>query len=61
MKVGSIVRWIGYPNHTDAPGPLCLGIVTKVWDVTSPQRVDVFWADGTMGAILYPETLEVIK
>ena len=66
MRVGDLVRWIGFPGasiHPSRSGPTSLGIVIKMW--TSPHnaqddRVDVLWGEGRIGKGLYPQTLEVI-
>ena len=65
MKVGDVVKWIGFPGATMAPkfsGPSTIGIVVEVI-CYRPRglRVSVSWGDGTMGENLYAETLEVIN
>ena len=66
MKVGDLVRWIGFPGasiHPSKSGPTSFGIIVKMW--ISPynaydDRVDVLWSEGKIGKGLYPQTLEVV-
>ena len=65
MKVGDIVRWLGFPGADKRgiriTGPDCSGIILKIHERgTYKFRVDVQWGDGTFGDCLYPETIEVI-
>ena len=49
-------------------GPSCTGIIVRIYsnhedDETAyvgGTRIDVVWADGTLGDMLYPQTVEVI-
>jgi hypothetical protein len=66
MKVGDLVKWIGYPgaSHVEniVTGPLSAGIIVAKhasdWHLF---RYDVAWGDGSWGTLLYEETLEVIS
>ena len=72
MEVGDIVRWTGFPGASSEgvkmTGPSCTGIIVKIYsnqedDETAyvgGTRIDVVWADGTLGDMLYPQTVEVI-
>jgi len=72
VKVGDIVRWIGFPGASPEgvkmTGPSCTGIIVRIYsnhedDETAyvgGTRIDVVWADGTLGDMLYPQTVEVI-
>ena len=53
MKLGDLVKWIGFPGAT-IPIEEKYGIVIKktrdpVLHPASNKRVDVLWADGTIG------------
>ena len=66
MRVGDIVKWIGFPGATvggiRATGPTCTGIIIKIHEGGwSKYRVDVQWGDGTFGSMLYPQTIEVVR
>lgn len=66
MRVGDIVRWIGFPGATprgvSATGPTCTGIIIKIHEGGwSKYRIDVQWGDGTFGSMLYPQTIEVVR
>ena len=66
MKVGDLVKWIGFPGASIPPsisGPTGIGIVVKVWRSGynfHDERIDVMWGKGTLARGLYPQTLEVI-
>jgi len=68
MKVGDLVRWIGFPGAdakgVRATGPNSIGIIVQVYNVSNQlgraHRVDVMWADGSKGDKLYPQTVEVV-
>ena len=65
MKLGDLVKWIGFPGAT-IPIEEKYGIVIKktrdpVLHPASNKRFDVLWADGTIGSKLYQETIEVIS
>ena len=63
MKVGDMVRWIGYPGASQPPhetGPSTVGIIVSVRKHWNFKRVTVAWGDGTFGNQLYPKTLEVV-
>ncbi len=66
MRVGDIVKWIGFPGADKhgirMTGPDCTGIVLKIYESGVYKfKVDVQWADGSFGSRLYPETIEVIR
>ena len=66
MKVGDLVRWIGFPGATLGPelsGPSAAGMIVRVFGegYSDQERIDVAWGDGTIGTWLYPETIEVIS
>ena len=66
MKVGDIVKWIGFPgadHHGVAvTGPSCTGIIVRIYEAGVYKfKVDVQWADHTFGDCLYPQTIEVIN
>ena len=67
MKVGDMVMWIGFPGADKAgvlaTGPDVPGIIIEVYCPTyrQPLRVSVAWGDGTVGEMLYPQTIEVIN
>ena len=70
MKVGDLVKWIGFPRPVvpgaseegvKITGPDCHGIIIKIYRVGASTRVDVLWADNTFGDALYPQTIEVIS
>ena len=64
-KVGSLVKWIGFPGATlppDLTGPSEYGIVVKLWkDHSGNTRADVHWGDGRYGYLLYINTIEVVS
>ena len=52
MRVGDIVKWIGFPGASPGgvrvTGPSCTGIVVKIHEGGwSKYRIDVQWGDGT--------------
>ena len=66
MRVGDIVKWIGFPGASPggvrATGPSCTDIVVKIHEGGwSKYRIDVQWGDGTFGSMLYPQTIEVVR
>ena len=73
MKVGDIVRWIGFPGASPKgvkiTGPRSTGIIVKIYSrcedddtmYVGGTRIDVAWADGVIGDKLYPQTLEGIN
>lgn len=66
MRVGDIVKWIGFPGASPGgvrvTGPSCTGIVVKIHEGGwSKYRIDVQWGDGTFGNMLYPQTIEVVR
>ena len=67
MKVGNLVKWIGFPgskkNKSQISEDAKFGIIVRIWKVPnlwSKKRVDVSWGDGTFGTRLWSKTLEVI-
>ena len=73
MKVGDLVKWIGFPDGilridgTTTRKPFkenAFGIIVKIHHENRKilSRVDVLWGPGgRIGRQLYPETLEVIN
>lgn len=73
MKIGDIVRWLGFPGanaggiSATGPGLFCYGIIVKVKYLKKsssqpkPDRIDVMWSKGSIGKNLYPQTVEVIN
>jgi len=66
LKVGDIVRWVGFPGASPEgvriTGPRCVGIIIHIHETGwLNYRIDVAWADDTLGNLLYPQTLEVIS
>ena len=68
MKVGDLVKWIGYPGQDEAlgeqyiTGPVVAGIIiAKYKSNTQLFRYDVAWGDGSFGTLLYEQTIEVIS
>ena len=67
MKVGDLVKWIGFPGATVPPettGPSEVGIIIDIYVLGKPnsgdQRIDVMWGGGYVGKMLYPQTIEVL-
>ena len=67
MKVGDLVKWIGFPGACDkgvrATGPDMPGIIISMTRraYRLPPRLDVLWGDGSVGRNLYVDTVEVIN
>lgn len=72
MRVGDIVRWIGFPGADPHDVNKIIkrvygdfgktGIVLKIYEAGVYKfRVDVQWGDGTFGECLYPQTIEVVS
>ena len=64
MKVGDLVKWVGFPGASQPPektGPSTPGIVLEVSiDMSGNKRATVLWPDQTIGRNLYEQTLETI-
>lgn len=66
MKIGDIVKWIGFPGADAkgirATGPNVPGIIISMYvkSYRMPPRIDVMWGDGTIGRQLYMQTIKVI-
>jgi len=64
MKVGDLVKWIGFPGASRPPektGPLAPGIVLEITiDMSGNKRIAVLWPDQTIGKNLYEQTLESV-
>ena len=65
MKVGSIVKFIGFPSAGwDEPwkGIGRIGIIIEVHALPKgEQRYTVSWSDGSKGNWLYEDSLEVLN
>ncbi len=68
MKVGDLVKWIGFPGASQPPdqtGPRATGIIIEVSQIGIPEnpglRITVAWGGGSIGNRLYPQTIEVIS
>ena len=68
MKVGDLVKWIGFPGAdpegVKITGPSCVGIIIRTRrspDFSKVTTIDVAWSDGTIGRKLYPQTIEVVN
>ena len=66
MKIGDLVKWIGFPGATLGPeltGPKVFGIIVSMEQDTlnDNSRINVAWGDGTFGWMLYPGTIEVVS
>ena len=65
MKLGDLVKWIGFPGSTISIEEKYGIIIKKTSDPVlhpaSNKRLDVLWANGTIGKRLYQETIEVIS
>jgi len=68
VKIGDLVKWIGFPGATIPPektGPTALGIIIAINKrkilMHTAERIDVAWGDGTIGRNLYPGTITVIN
>ncbi len=67
MKVGDLVKWIGFPgadkHGIHATGPKETGIIIGIYrkGYRQPLRVTVAWGNGTIGEMLYPQTIKVVS
>ena len=63
MKIGDLVKWIGYPGSSMPPemtGPKEYGIIVDAYLIAGYDRYTVAWGDGTLADRIYPQTIEVI-
>ena len=64
MKIGDLVKFVGYPQHRceKSCDQLEIGIVVGVWVSTlnNEKRFDVVWGNEAYGRGLFRETLEII-
>ena len=60
MKVGDLVKWIGYPGASSPP-ELNYGLIVSIKKTRNDFRLNVMWGGGTIGKMLYPETIEVVR
>ena len=65
MKVGDVVRFIGFEKYRESDPPP-IGIVIKIHRIQPGmlepgERLTVLWPDGSIGYGLFPETLEVLS
>ncbi len=65
MREGDLVKWIGFPGADKkgirATGPNCLGLIIKRVVIDGYRRYNVAWSDGSIGSLLYEQTLEVVN
>tara|TARA_A100001011_G_C13944763_1_gene688663 strand:+ start:266 stop:469 length:204 start_codon:yes stop_codon:yes gene_type:complete len=62
MKVGDLVRWIGFPGASPPDGRsdvVGVGIIVKVRRIGLEDRYDVSWSDGSLGTRVYAQCLEL--
>ena len=63
MKVGDLVKWIGFPGATIKFKEKYGIIISKKSRGRNPKSdyLDVLWDNGRIGKMLYPQTIEVIS
>ena len=65
MKVGDLVKWIGFPGASlsaELTGPKEFGIIISIDEFSAQDtRINVAWGDGSFGCLLYPGTIEVVN
>tara|TARA_B100000287_G_scaffold421805_1_gene462965 strand:- start:245 stop:484 length:240 start_codon:yes stop_codon:yes gene_type:complete len=63
MKLGDLVKWIGFPGATVQPEEKYGIIIKKIYThpAESSDRINVLWGGGTIGKALYQETVEVVS
>jgi len=61
MKVGDLVKWIGFCTTGAKPEAKYGLVLRKYMYLTSTHRVDVLWWDRSIGSRLYTDTLEVVS
>ncbi len=62
MKLGDLVKWIGFPGATVQPEEKYGIIIKKIHThQISSDRINVLWGGGKIGKNLYQETVEVIS
>ena len=68
MKLGDLVKWIGFPGSTILVEEKYGIIIKKIpakkefchWG-SDNIRFDVLWSNGRIGKMLYSETVEVVS
>ena len=65
MQIGDLVKWAGFPGGDESAkfitGPKEVGVIIAIHEQGwARYRIDVLWADGSYGNLLYPQTLEVV-
>jgi hypothetical protein len=64
MKVGDLVKWVGFPGATIKFKEKYGIIISKksrgIYDQKS-DYLDVLWDNGRIGKMLYPQTIEVVS
>jgi hypothetical protein len=63
VKVGDLVKWIGFPGATILVDEKYGIIIRKLYThlPESSDRIDVLWGGGKIGKALYAETIETIQ
>ena len=65
MKLGDLVKWIGFPGASGPRGILDkgfgIGIIVAAYDIDGLERYDIAWHDGRIGTRIYPQCLEVVS
>lgn len=63
MKLGDLVKWIGFPGATHVIEEKYGIIIKKIYmhNPDNTDRINVLWACGTVGKGLYQETVEVVN
>ena len=68
MKAGDLVKWIGFPGAGHYVNGLLrepsdvVGVIIKIHNSEEVDSwVDIAWANGTFGDMLYPQTVKVIN
>ncbi len=63
MKIGDLVKWVGFPGATAKPEEKYGIIISKRYmhNPENTDRINVLWSGGTIGKSLYQETVEVVS
>lgn len=63
MKIGDLVKWLGFPGatvHAMEPENTIGIIISRQYCHDGEYRWDVLWKDGTIGYRLYSQTIGLI-